>query len=89
MNNNLQHNTEIAEMGVPELESEIARIEEEERDCLDRLNQTLAKEDPAAGIFFAQEIHAMKQDKLRLHVEKEFCRKRICRLKFEGESEWS
>ena len=85
MSDNLQHNVKIAEMGIAELESEIARIAEEERNCLDRLSETLAKEDPAAGIFFAQESHAMKQYKLRLHVEKEFCRKRICRLKFEGE----
>lgn len=84
---NLADNLAIAEMDIPALEAEIARIESEETECLNKLNSTLASENPAAGIFFAQEIHALKQDKLRLNVEKEFCRKRIARLQFEGECE--
>ena len=40
MSDNLQHNVKIAEMGIAELESEIARIAEEERNCLDRLSET-------------------------------------------------
>ena len=82
MDNNLQ----IAELDVPDLEREIERIEAEETACQAELADLLAREDASLGLFFAQEIHALKQDKLRLHVEKEFCRKRIARLRFEEES---
>ena len=73
----------IAGLDIPGLEKEINRIEAEEAVCQAGLAGLLKREDPRRGIFFAQEIHAMKQEKLRLHVEKEFCRKRIARLKFE------
>jgi len=82
----LHDNLAIAGMDIPELEAEIFRIEGEEDICLNNLNHTLASEDPVAGKFFAAEIHKLKQDKLRLHVEKEFCRKRIARLQFEREA---
>ncbi len=81
----LNDNLQIADMDIPDLEKEIRLIEQEERACLSELSSFLARENPAEGIFFAGEIHTLKQNKLRLNVEKEFCRKRIARLKFEAE----
>lgn len=66
---------------IPELEIEIIRIEAEESLCAEELAKFLAAEDPAGGVFFAQEIHNLRHDKLRLHVEKEFCRKKIARIR--------
>ena len=81
----LNDNLQIAHMGISDLEKEIGRIEDEEQACLMELRSLLARENPSEGIFFAKEIHTLKQDRLRLNVEKEFCRKRIARLRFEAE----
>ncbi|MBQ4133330.1 MAG: hypothetical protein IJD04_06320 [Desulfovibrionaceae bacterium] len=84
----MSDNLQIGSMDISALEQEIARIEQEEKNCLAELNELLVRENAAQGIFFAQEIHALKQDKLRLNVEKEFCRKRIARLRFEAEADY-
>ena len=41
----------------------------------------MARENPRAGVSFAGEIFAAQQDKLRLEVEMELCRKKINRLR--------
>ena len=83
----MMDNLQISDMGIADLELEIGLIEQEEKACQAELADLLAREDAAAGQFFAQEIHSLKQDRLRLNVEKEFCRKRIARLRFENEAD--
>ena len=53
----------------------------EKEDCEKAIRFLRQEEKPAEGIYFAQEIYAKQQDKLRLDVEAEFCRKRINRLR--------
>jgi hypothetical protein len=69
-------------------EDKIAQAEAEmdtfaaERDAaVARCRELLAAEDPAKGVFHAQEIFRLKQDKLRLEVEMEFRRKKINRIR--------
>ena len=69
---------------IPELEAEIARIEAEEELCSKNLTHYLELENYDSKVFYPQEIHQLRQDKLRLHVEKEFCRKKINRIKLFG-----
>ncbi len=72
---------------IPELEAEIVRIERVEALCRQELTRYLGSENPQSKTFYPQEIHQLRQDKLRLHVEKEFCRKKINRIKLFGEDE--
>ena len=72
---------------IPELEAEIVRIEKEEEECKHNLARYLELEDPVSKTFYPQEIHQLRQNKLRLHVEKEFCRKKINRINLFGPAE--
>jgi hypothetical protein len=50
-------------------------------ECVRRVQELMAAEDPAAGIFHATEIYNLQKDKLRLDVEIEFKRKKINRIR--------
>jgi hypothetical protein len=66
---------------IAECEAAIAEFTAQRDECLRRVRELMAQEDPANGIFHAQQIHALQQDKLRLDVEIEFKRKRINRIR--------
>ena len=72
---------------IPDLEAEIVRIEAEEAVCRQELTRYSNLENPLTKTFYPQEIHQLRQDKLRLHVEKEFCQKKINRIKLFGADE--
>lgn len=85
-------NADAAESNDPstpeEIAKEIADLEEKQRvfllekqDSEKAIRFLRQEENPAEGVFYAQEIYAKQQDKLRLEVEAEFCRKRINRLR--------
>jgi hypothetical protein len=65
------------------LEEELAAFTAEKEACEAALRELRAREDPAKGVFLAQEIFARQQDKLRLEVEMEFRRKAINRLRMD------
>lgn len=67
----------------PALKAGIMRLGEEQRRCAERLRELFAAEDPARGIFYAAEIHAAQQEKLRREVEIEFHRRKLARLELE------
>ncbi len=53
------------------------------------LRTLLAAEDPAAGVFYAQDIHELRQKKLVLLTRKELRQVRIRRLAFQEYEEGS
>ncbi len=63
-----------------ELETEIAIIDVmlDENDAA--LRTLLAAEDPSAGVFYAQDIHELRQKKLMLMTRRELRQVRIRRL---------
>jgi len=61
---------------------EIATLTEERSGIEKRIRALQAEEDPALGIFRSGEIHAAKQDKLRLDFEIQFRKNKINRLRF-------
>jgi hypothetical protein len=61
------------------IEQEIAAFEKEQAECVARIRALQAEEDPVNGVFRHAEIHAAKQDKLRLDTEIQFCKNRINR----------
>lgn len=63
-----------------ELEAEIALIEGMIKDTEATTRALMAREDPARGRFFAQEIHAMQQQKLVLQTRAELRRVRVRRI---------
>ncbi|MBU1231133.1 MAG: hypothetical protein KKA55_11080 [Proteobacteria bacterium] len=62
-------------------EAEIARFTAEREQCERKVRELMAAEDPARGIFHAQEIFLNQRDKLRLEVEIAFCRNKINRTR--------
>ena len=58
------------------LEEEMARLEQEKEQCVRDIQTFREQEDPEAGIFYAQKIHAQQQEKLRLQVDIDLCRAR-------------
>ncbi len=68
---------------IPALEAEMDRLGDELAATEQRILYFMAAEDPCAGIYYPREIHELKQSKLRLQTEKEFCRKKIARLKLD------
>jgi hypothetical protein len=52
---------------------------------LARIKALMAAEDPATGVFHAQEIFGLRQDKLRLDVELDTRRRQIKRILYFGE----
>ncbi len=65
------------------LKSGIQRLGEAQRVCIERLRAFLQAENPAQGVFYAPEIYALQQEKLRLEVELEFHRRKLARLEME------
>ena len=47
------------------------------------IKDTMAKEDPARGIWFAQEIHRLQQEKLILQTRRDLRKVRIRRMMLE------
>ncbi len=66
---------------IADLEVKMRAFLQEKQDCEKAIRFLRQEENPAKGIFYAQEIFGKQQDKLRLDVEAEFCRKRINRLR--------
>lgn len=64
------------------LDMEINRLSQQKQNDEQRLKKLIAEEDPASGLVFAQEIHQLQLNKLRLETELEFCRKKMNRLLF-------
>ena len=67
----------------PGLKAGILRLTEAQRACIERLRAFLDAENPAQGIFYAAEIYALQQEKLRLDVELEFHRRKLARLEMD------
>lgn len=65
------------------LDAEIEQFEKEKEECEKRLKDLIAKEDPQRGKTFASEIFELQQEKLRLHFEIEFQRKKKNRVLWE------
>lgn len=64
------------------LERGIADFEEQRAACLALLRSLMEQEDPANGVFRHAEIHAAKQEKLRLDFEVQYRKNRINRMRF-------
>lgn len=64
------------------IEREIAAFEQERADCLALLRSLAEQEDPVNGVFRHAEIHAAKQEKLRLDFEIQFRKGRMNRMRF-------
>jgi len=64
-------------------ECEVAQAEftAQRDECIRKVRELMAAEDPANGIFHANEIYRLQKDKLRLDVEIEFKRKKINRIR--------
>ena len=71
---------------IPELEAQMALLEEERRACEATVRRLCETERPDEGICFAQEIHQARQRKLQLEVQKELRRVRINRLRLDANS---
>ncbi|MDZ7758775.1 MAG: hypothetical protein U5L00_00740 [Desulfovermiculus sp.] len=52
-----------------ELETEMEQLGQEKKQCEQMIQELRKKEDPGQGIFYAQEIFARQQEKLRIQVE--------------------
>ena len=67
-----------------ELEAEIATIDRELDETDAALRTLLVAEDPAQGVFYAQDIHNLRQQKLMLMTRRELRLVRIRRLQHAG-----
>ncbi len=76
-------NPEAIPADAPALRAGILRLGQELQLVETRIRETAAAEDPASGIFYAFELHELKQNKLRLDVELEFHRRKLARLELE------
>jgi len=66
------------------VEREIADYEKQQAAVLASIKELQAQEDPMKGVFFAEEIHAAKHEKLRLDFEIQYRRAKIKRIRFGG-----
>jgi len=57
-----------------ELDSQMEAIAQEKKQCEQGIHQSRLQDDPEPGVFFAQEIFANQQEKLRLQLEIDLCR---------------
>ena len=62
-------------------EAEIATFTAQRDECTRRVRELMAAEDPAKGIFHAEEIFLNQRDKLRLEVEIQFRTNKINRIR--------
>ena len=63
-----------------ELEAEIAILDTMLAETEATLRDLVARENPAKGVFFAQEIHTLRQQKLVLKTRQELRRTHIRRI---------
>ncbi len=70
-----------AEAAVAALEGEIEVFSRDMAACEQEIRRLMAAEDPAAGVFFARELHAARHEKMRLVTEIQLRRVRINRLR--------
>ncbi len=68
---------------ISELEEQISVIERVQKQCLHAIKELMDREDFEKGIYYAQEIHELHQQKNMLETHKQYRRVRINRLKFE------
>ena len=66
-----------------QIEAEMQRLQQDARACAEKIQNFMLQEDPAQGIFYAQEIHGLRQEKLRLEVEADLLQKRLNRMALE------
>lgn len=66
-----------------ELLQRIHDLEDRCRACRDKIQTCMQGEDPKNGIHFSREIHDLRQEKLRLDVEKDLLQKRLRRDQLE------
>ncbi|GAB6036679.1 hypothetical protein JCM15519_12380 [Fundidesulfovibrio butyratiphilus] len=66
---------------IARIESEILAFEDELRRCQAKIRHLMDSEDLDAGVTFAQQIFAVRQDKLRLDVEIQLRRNAANRLR--------
>jgi uncharacterized membrane protein len=57
-----------------EVEAAMERLGREKDECEEKIQSLRSAEDPGQGMYFAQEIFAAQQEKLRLQVEMDLCR---------------
>ena len=69
----------LTEKDLAELQAKKERLQTELAQCGQRIVDLRQQEDPAQGKAFAQEIFHAQQEKLRLQIEIEFCRRRVNR----------
>ncbi|MFP4167923.1 MAG: hypothetical protein ACLFSY_03620 [Desulfonatronovibrionaceae bacterium] len=69
---------------IKDLKQEVQELNSQMAACESRVNELRTQEDPAAGVFYHQEIFSLQQEKLRLQVEIEFREKKINRLLLEA-----
>lgn len=82
--NNIQKNEdESLNEFFASLDAEIEQFKKEKEECEKNLKDLMAKEDPQTGKTFASEIFKLQQEKLRLHFEIEFRRKKRNRVLWE------
>ena len=62
-------------------EAEIAGFTAQRDECVRRVRELMAAEDPARGVFHAEEIFLNQRDKLRLEVEIQFRTNKINRIR--------
>ncbi|WP_243313885.1 hypothetical protein [Fundidesulfovibrio agrisoli] len=67
---------------IAEAEREIASFQVQMETVAAEIKRLMADEDPAAGVSHAGEIHAARQERLRLEFEIKFRKGRINRLRF-------
>ncbi|MGL1863012.1 MAG: hypothetical protein OCC46_10875 [Pseudodesulfovibrio sp.] len=73
-------NTQLSE-DVPTLEAEIVEMTAEKERIIQSIQDLLKAEDVKNGIYHHTEIHASKQEKLRLGVDIQFRTNKINRIK--------
>lgn len=66
---------------------EIATIEQALLELASQLRESMLAEKPEQGVFFAAEIHAMRQQKMVLQTRRELRAVRIRRIKYMAELE--
>lgn len=64
----------LNEKDLAELENKLEQLGREKSLCEQKIKELRHKEDPEQEVFFAQDIFARQQDKLRLQVEMDLCR---------------
>lgn len=66
---------------LPGLTARLAELAEEGKALEARLRVLAAAERPEEGLYFARELHAMRQEKIMLCYKQECCRARLGRLR--------